>query len=63
MAEIVPTVLCENAEDYKLTIERLSRRVFPGNLVAGWAGLEARANFSVENEAQISTAPKVNFGS
>ena len=24
MAEIVPTVLCENAEDYKLTIERLS---------------------------------------
>ena len=40
-----------------------ARRVFPGNLVAGWAGLEARANFSVENEAQISTAPKVNFGS
>lgn len=36
-------------------------RQFPQNLTAKIFGLKARANFSVENEAAVSTAPKVEF--
>lgn len=37
-------------------------RQFPTNFIAGFAGLAVKPNFTVENEAQISTAPKVQFG-
>lgn len=37
-------------------------RQFPGNLIAGWAGMQTKANFTVENEAAISTTPRVDFG-
>lgn len=36
-------------------------RSFPSNLTAGMFGLKTRPNFSVANEATISTAPAVNF--
>ena len=36
-------------------------RQFPQNLTAKVFGLKQRANFSVENEAQIKEAPKVQF--
>jgi LemA protein len=36
-------------------------RSFPSNLTAKWAGMEKKANFGVENEKAISTAPAVNF--
>jgi len=44
-------------QDYNVGVRR-----FPGNLVAGILGFSAKPNFSVENEAAISTAPKVDFG-
>jgi LemA protein len=44
-------------QDYNVGVRR-----FPGNLVAGILGFGAKPNFSVENEAAISTAPKVDFG-
>lgn len=44
-------------QDYNVSVRR-----FPGNLVAGILGFSAKPNFSVENEAAISTAPKVDFG-
>lgn len=37
-------------------------RSFPQNLTAKMFGYKTKANFTVENEAQISTAPKVDFG-
>jgi LemA protein len=37
-------------------------RQFPKNLTAIVMGYQAKANFSVENEAAISTAPQVDFG-
>jgi LemA protein len=37
-------------------------RQFPTNLTAKMFGLEAKPNFSVENEKAISDAPKVDFG-
>lgn len=37
-------------------------RSFPTNLTAMMFGYKTKANFSVENEKQISTAPKVDFG-
>ncbi|MGN6520431.1 MAG: LemA family protein [Dokdonella sp.] len=37
-------------------------RQFPQNLTAMMFGYKAKANFSVENEKQISTAPTVDFG-
>lgn len=37
-------------------------RKFPTNLTAMVFGMDRKANFSVENEAQISQAPKVDFG-
>jgi LemA protein len=36
-------------------------RMFPGNLVAMVTGLKPKANFTVENEKAIETAPKVDF--
>lgn len=36
-------------------------RVFPGNVVAGFFNLHPRAQFTVENAAAISTAPKIEF--
>jgi LemA protein len=38
-------------------------RAFPTNLTAKLFGYGVKPNFSVENEAQISTPPAVNFGS
>jgi len=38
-------------------------RSFPSNLTAKMFGMAVKANFSVENEQAISTAPKVDFGS
>lgn len=37
-------------------------RVFPSNLTAMLFGLKTKPNFTVENEAAISNAPKVDFG-
>jgi LemA protein len=36
-------------------------RSFPTNLTAMAFGYKQKANFSVENEKEISTAPKVDF--
>lgn len=44
-------------QDYNTTI-----RKFPVNLTAMMFGHDAKPNFAVENEAQISTAPTVDFG-
>ena len=44
-------------QDYNVSVRR-----FPGTLIAGVLGFSAKPNFSVENEAAISTAPKVDFG-
>jgi LemA protein len=37
-------------------------RSFPSNLTAKAFGMETKANFTVENEKEISTAPTVDFG-
>lgn len=37
-------------------------RQFPSNLTAIIVGMDTKANFTVENESAISTAPKVDFG-
>jgi LemA protein len=44
-------------QDYNVTV-----RSFPSNLTAMAFGYKTKANFSVENERGISTAPKVDFG-
>ncbi|HQS58469.1 MAG: hypothetical protein B7Y56_12190 [Gallionellales bacterium 35-53-114] len=44
-------------QEYNVTV-----RVFPNNLTAMLFGYKTKANFSVENEKAISTAPKVDFG-
>lgn len=36
-------------------------RSFPSNLTAKWTNMTVKANFTVENEQEISTAPKVDF--
>jgi LemA protein len=36
-------------------------REFPTNLTAGWFDYEAKPNFAVQNEAEISAAPEVTF--
>jgi LemA protein len=43
-------------QDYNVGI-----RTFPNNLTAMWFGYKEKANFTVENEKEISTAPKVDF--
>ncbi len=37
-------------------------RKFPTNITAKMFGMDTKANFSVENEKAISSAPKVDFG-
>ena len=44
-------------EGYNVTV-----RQFPSNLTAMAFGYKPKPNFSVENERDISTAPKVDFG-
>jgi LemA protein len=46
----------KTVQDYNITI-----RSFPTNLTAMVFGYKPKANFSVENEKEISTAPKVDF--
>jgi LemA protein len=43
-------------QDYNTTA-----RTFPNNLTAKWFGFQVKPNFTVANEAQIATAPTVNF--
>ena len=43
-------------QDYNVTI-----RSFPSNLTAMMFGYKEKPNFAVENEKEISTAPKVDF--
>lgn len=47
----------QSVQGYNTTV-----RQFPTNLTAKVFGLETKANFSVENEKAISTAPTVSFG-
>lgn len=39
----------------------LTGRTFPNNLFAGMFGFQVKPNFTVENEAEISKPPTVNF--
>jgi LemA protein len=48
----------KSVQDYNVTV-----RSFPSNLTAMAFGFKTKANFSVENEREISKAPKVDFGS
>jgi LemA protein len=43
--------------EYNVTV-----RSFPSNLTAMAFGYKTKSNFTVENEKEISTAPKVDFG-
>jgi LemA protein len=47
-----------SVRDYNVTV-----RSFPSNLTAKWFGMHPKANFTVEDEHAISTAPKVDFNS
>ena len=44
-------------QDYNVTV-----RSFPSNLTAMVFGFKTKPNFTVENEREISKAPKVDFG-
>ena len=44
-------------QEYNVTV-----RSFPGNLTAMMFGFKTKPTFSVENEKEISQAPKVDFG-
>jgi LemA protein len=46
----------KSVQDYNVTI-----RSFPSNLTAMTFGYKEKANFTVDNEKEISTAPKVDF--
>jgi LemA protein len=46
-----------SVQDYNVSV-----RQFPSNLTAKLFGYDAKPNFSVENEAEISKPPKVDFG-
>src|SRR3974390_2189252 len=46
----------KSVQDYNTTI-----RTFPTNLTAMAFGYQAKPNFTVENEKEISTPPKVDF--
>lgn len=50
--------------DYILEVQGYNTTVrqFPTNITAKVFGMDAKPNFTVENEKAISTAPKVNFG-
>jgi LemA protein len=47
----------KSVEGYNVTV-----RQFPSNLTAMLFGFKTKSNFSVENEREISKAPKVDFG-
>ena len=47
----------ETIKDYNVAV-----RSFPNNLTAMMFGYKAKPSFTVENEKEISTAPKVEFG-
>lgn len=47
----------EAVRDYNVTV-----RSFPSNLTAMLFGFSTRPSFTVENEAEVSRAPKVDFG-
>ena len=47
----------ESVKNYNVSV-----RSFPNNLTAMMFGYKAKPSFTVENEKQISTAPKVEFG-
>ena len=47
----------KSVQEYNVTV-----RSFPSNLTAMAFGYKTKANFSVENEREISKAPKVDFG-
>ena len=47
----------ETVQDYNTYV-----RSFPQNLTAKMFGYKEKPNFTVENEAQISEAPAVDFG-
>jgi LemA protein len=44
-------------QNYNVTV-----RSFPGNLTAMMFGYKPKPNFAVENEAEISKPPAVDFG-
>ena len=46
----------KSVQDYNTTV-----RSFPSNLTAMLFGYKEKPNFAVENEKEISTAPKVDF--
>ena len=46
----------KSVQDYNVGV-----RTFPNNLTAMMFGYKEKANFSVANESEISTAPKVDF--
>ncbi len=50
-------VYIESVRDYNLVV-----REFPSNLTAKMFGYSVKPNFTVDNEAAISEAPKVDFG-
>ncbi|MHA1177159.1 LemA family protein [Psychrobacter faecalis] len=47
----------QEVQGYNTTVRR-----FPTNITAKVFGMDAKPNFSVANEKEISTAPSVNFG-
>ena len=47
----------KSVQDYNVTI-----RTFPTNLTAMLFGYKEKPNFTVDNEKEISSAPKVDFG-
>jgi LemA protein len=47
-----------SVQEFNVTV-----RSFPSNLTAMAFGFKTKPNFTVENEKEISTAPKVDFGS
>ncbi len=47
----------KSVETYNISV-----RTFPNNLTAMVTGAKPKASFTVENEAQISNAPTVDFG-
>ncbi len=48
----------EAVQDYNVQV-----RSFPSNLTAKMFGFKVRPNFTVENEKELATPPKVDFGS
>lgn len=48
----------KSVQDYNIVV-----RQFPSNLTAMVFGYKVKPNFSVQNEAEISSAPTVDFGS